>query len=156
MEINLTPEEARLVEHAVEAVAKYNSIRHSRGGIDTLYSFILSDSGAIHDGACYEAYLGHAGICGERHAIANMILRESYAAKIESIVVADPVPAVQEEGTPPCGTCRHQIWSHGSPATTVILLQYIRESDGWTFPKQEKYSIGELYPHPSPNQSLWK
>jgi len=102
MKINLSPEEDQLVEYAKEAVARYNTIRHATGGIDTLYSFILSDSGMIHDGACYETYLGHASVCGERHAIANMVLRESYAAKIKSIVVADPVPAAQENGTTPC------------------------------------------------------
>jgi cytidine deaminase len=156
MEINLTPEEERLVEHAKGAVARYNTIRHARGGIDTLYAFLLSDSGTIHDGACYETYLGHASVCGERHAIANMVLRESYAAKIKSIIVADPVPAAQEHGTTPCGTCRHLIWSHGTPETTIIPMQYIQGRDGWTFPKLEKYSIAELYPRPAPTESLWK
>ncbi len=43
--MDLTPEENRLVEYAKEAIVKYNTIRHANGGIDTLYSFLLSDSG---------------------------------------------------------------------------------------------------------------
>jgi cytidine deaminase len=156
MDITLTPEEKRLVEYAKDAIVRYNTIRHSNGGIDTLYSFLISASGKIHDGACYEPNLAHATVCGERHAIANMILQESYQAKIKSIVVADPVPEVQDHGTPPCGTCRHLIWSHGTPETTVILMQYIQGKDGWTFPKLEKYTAKDLYPLPyEPKEGLW-
>ena len=156
MDFELTPEEKRLAEHAKEAVVRYNTMRHANGGIDTLYSFLISDSGEIHDGACYEPNLSHATVCGERHAIANMILQESYKAKIKSIMVADPVPEEREHGTPPCGTCRHLIWSHGTPETTVILIQYIQGKDGWTFPKLEKYTIKELYPLPyKPKEGLW-
>ena len=73
MNIKLTPEEKRLVEYAKDAIVRYNTIRHSNGGIDTLYSFLMSDSGKIHDGACYEPNLSHASICGERHAIATFL-----------------------------------------------------------------------------------
>ncbi|GHO98122.1 hypothetical protein KSF_081700 [Reticulibacter mediterranei] len=145
-----------MIEHAKQAIIKYNMMRHARGGIDTLYAFALSDSGHIHDGASYEPNIAHATVCGERHAIANMILQESYAAKIKSIIVADPVPEVQKHGTPPCGTCRHLIWSQGSPDTTVLLLQYIQEKNGWTFPKLEKYTIKDIYPLPyEPDEHLW-
>lgn len=156
MNIELTAEEQRLVEYAKAAVVKYNTIRHANGGIDTLYAFLLSESGKIYDGACYEAPLSHVTICGERHAIANMILQESYAAKIASIVIADPVPEVQARGRPPCGTCRHLLWSHGSPETTVLLLQYIQRKDGWTFPKLEKYTVQDFYPLPfEEKEGLW-
>lgn len=156
MDIDLTLEEKRLVEYAKEAVLKYNKIRHDKGGIDTLYSFILSDSGKIYDGGCFEANIAHASICAERHTIANMVLQESYKAKIKSIVVADPVSEEQEHGTPPCGTCRHVIWNHGTPETTVILMQYVQGKDGYTFPKIEKYLIKDLYPHPyEPKENLW-
>lgn len=74
--MELTPEEIKLVEYAKEALVRYNTMRHSRGGVDTLYSFILSDSGKIHDGACYESKVAHLSICAERHAIANMILAD--------------------------------------------------------------------------------
>lgn len=156
MDNEFTPDETKLIEYTKEAVVKYNKIRHENGGIDTLYSFILSDSGNIYNGACYEANIPQATICGERHAIANMILQESYKAKIKSIVVFDPVPEVQEKSSPPCGTCRHLIWAHGTPDTSVILMQYIQGKDGWTFPKIEKYSIKDLYPHPyEPKEGLW-
>ena len=52
MDAALTPEEKRLIGHAQQAIIKYNTIRHAHGGIDTLYAFILSESGSIHDGAC--------------------------------------------------------------------------------------------------------
>ncbi len=156
MDVTLTTEEKKLVEYAKKAVVKYNKIRHANGGIDTLYSFLLSDSGKIHEGGCFEPNLAHASVCGERHAITNLILQESYKAKIKSIVVADPVPKVQENITPPCGTCRHLIWTYGTPETTVILMQYIQGKDGWTFPKMEKYLAKDLYPHPyEPIEGLW-
>ena len=76
-----------------------------------------------------------------------MIMQESYKAKIKSIVVADPVPKVQNHGTTPCGTCRHLIWEFGTPKTSVICLQYIRQKSGWIFPKLEKHAIKKLYPN---------
>ncbi|MEK7577612.1 MAG: hypothetical protein AAB492_03285 [Patescibacteria group bacterium] len=156
MDTTLPPEEEKLVEYVKEAIVKYNKVRHANGGIDTLYSFLLSDSGKMYDGASYEPNIAHASVCGERCAIANMVLQESYKAKIKSIVVADPVPNVQEKSTPPCGTCRHLIWSHGTPETSVILIQYIQGKDGWTFPKIEKYLIKDLYPYPyEPIKDLW-
>jgi len=156
MDTEFTPDETRLVEYAKEAIVKYNKIRHMNGGMDTLYSFLLSDKGNIYDGASFEPNIAHASVCAERCAIANMVLQESYKAKTKSIAVADPVPEVQEKGTPPCGTCRHLIWSHGTADTTVILMQYIQGRNGWTFPKIEKYSIRDFYPFPyEPIEGLW-
>lgn len=140
--------EKRLIEHAKEAVVKYNKLRKSRGGIDTLYAFVMSDSGKIYDGACFETSISNSNICGERHAMANMILNESYKAKVKHVVIADPVPSVQKSSTTPCGTCRHVIWEMGTPNTTVICIQYIQKKDGWIFPKIEKHKIKNLYPHP--------
>lgn len=156
MNIQLTEEERNLIEHAKKAIVRYNETRHANGGIDTLYSFLLSDSGKIYDGASYEPNIAHASVCAERCAITNMVLQESYKAKIKSIVVADPVPEIQKNGTPPCGTCRHLIWSHGTPETAVILMQYVQGKNGWNFPKIEKYFIKDFYPHPyEPVEGLW-
>jgi cytidine deaminase len=157
MTTKLTPTEKRLIEYAKRAIVRYNKIRHKKGGVDTLYSFVLSDSGKIYDGACFEPNIAQATTCGERHAIANMIMNESYSAKIKAIVVADPVPQVQKKSTTPCGTCRHLIWAHGTPTTSVILMQYILGKRGWTFPKMEKYTAKELYPHPyePADQNIW-
>lgn len=154
--MELTKDETTLVEHSKDAVIKYNRMRHKTGGIDTLYSFILTDSGTLIDGACLEPGIVHATICGERHAIANMVLQESYAARIKSIVVADPVPNVQIHGRFPCGTCRNLIWEFGTPETTVLLIQYIRDVEDYTFPRIEKYTICDLYPHTyEPPENLW-
>lgn len=161
MEGDLTQNEQKLVAHAKEGVAKYNTQRHARGGQDTLYGFLMTQEGHIYDGAAFEPNIAQATTCGERHAIANLVMNESYDSKIESIVVADPVPRIQEKGTPPCGTCRHLIWQFGSPDTSVIFMQYIQGRDEkedliWTFPKMEKHLIKDLYPYPyEPNSHLW-
>lgn len=147
MTIRLTPNEQELVDYSKKAIVKYNKLRKAKGGIDTLYAFLMSDSGKIYEGACLEVNIQHANICAERHAIANMILKESYKAKIESIVVTDPVPEVQKNSTPPCGTCRHLIWEFGTPITTIICIQYIQRKNGWIFPKMEKHTIKKLYPN---------
>ena len=158
MNIKLTQDELGLVEHAKRSIVRYNRQRHARGGKDTLYSFLLSESGSIYDGAAFEPNISHAVVCGERHAIANLVMNESYDSKILNIVVADPVPSVQENFTPPCGTCRHLIWQFGNADTSVILIQYIQgENEVWTFPKIEKLTISDLYPYPyEPVEGLWK
>jgi cytidine deaminase len=154
--LNLTEDEHKLIEYAKAAVADHNAMRHSKGGIDTLYSFLISDSGQIYDGASFEPSIAHSSFCGERCAIANMVLKESYSAKIKSIVVADPVPEIQVNSTPPCGTCRHVIWQFGKPNASVILMQYIQRANGWDFPKKEKLYIKDLYPYPyEPIEGLW-
>lgn len=85
-----------------------------------------------------------------------MVLDEAYKAKIKCIVVADPVPEVQENSTPPCGTCRHLIWQFGMPNTSVICMQYIQRKNDWIFPKIEKHFIKDLYPYPyEPKEDLW-
>lgn len=156
MGVGLTLEETRLVEYAKEVIVKYNQMRHANGGIDTLYAFLLSENGQVYDGASFESNLPHAAVCAERFAIADMVLHESYAGKIKAIVVADPVPEVQVRSTPPCGTCRHLIWSHGRPDTRVILMQYIQTREGWIFPKLEALTVKDLYPYPyEPKQGLW-
>jgi len=145
--VTFTSDEKKLIDYAKKAVVKYNRLRKSKGGIDTLYSFVMSDSGKIHDGACLESDLSNGGLCAERHAIANMILKESYKAKVKAIIVADPVPEVQKQSTPPCGTCRHTIREFGKSNTSVICMQYIKLKNKWTFPKIEKYKINKLYPY---------
>ncbi len=55
MAIKLTAPEKKLITHAKKAVVRYNQMRHKNVGLDTLYSFLISDSGKIHDGACFES-----------------------------------------------------------------------------------------------------
>ncbi len=162
MNDELTTTEQALLEHAKAGVARYNTRRHARGGIDTLYAFLVTTEGNRYDGAAFEPNLAHATVCGERHALANMVMNEGYGSKIASIVIADPVPTQQVRGTPPCGTCRHLIWQFGTPQTSVLLVQYIQHQDedaalSWTFPRIEKHLIRDLYPYPyEPNPDLWK
>lgn len=152
----LSSVEKQLVEHSKKAIAQYHLMRQRKGGVDTLYSFVLSDIGNIYDGSCFEANLVHATLCAERHAIANLVMNECYQSRIKAIVIADPVPKTQKHRTPPCGTCRHIIWAQGTPGTTVILMQYIQTKGGWIFPVVEKRSIRDFYPYPyEPNPSVW-
>lgn len=147
MAIRLTKDEQKLVDYAKEAIVKYNKQRKAKGGIDTIYAFVLSDSGKIYDGACLESTIGSARVCAERLAIGIMFLKETYKSKIRSVVTFDPVPEKQEYSSTPCGTCRHTIWEYGTPNTTIICGQYIQRKNGWEFlPKMEKYTIKELYP----------
>ncbi len=146
--VDFTSDEKKLIDHAKKAIVKYNQLRKTTGGIDTLYAFVMSDSGKIYDGACLETNLSNGNICAERHAIANMILQETYKAKLKIVIVADPVPKIQEHSTTPCGACRHVIRELGKPDATVICMQYIQRKKDWIFPKIEKHKIKELYPHP--------
>ena len=145
---NLNSDEKRLIEHAKKAIVRYNKQRKAKGGMDTLYAFVMSDSGKIYDGACFETTISNSNICGERHAIANMVLKETYKAKIKHVVVADPVPKLQKKSTTPCGTCRHVIWEFKTSNTTVICIQYMQQKNGWVFPRIEKHTIKKLYPLP--------
>lgn len=148
MVIQLTSEEQKLVDYAKKAVVKYNKQRHAKGGIDTIYAFVLSDSGKIYDGACLESTIS-AGVCAERIAIGSMFTNETYSSKIVSVVILDPVPEPQEYSTNPCGLCRHVIWEYGTHKTTIICGQYIQLKNGWKFvPKMEKYTTNQLYPKP--------
>jgi cytidine deaminase len=148
MTIRLTKDEQKLVDHAKAAIVRYNKKRHAKGGIDTIYAFVLSDSGKIYDGACLESAIS-AGVCAERIAIGTMFLKETYKSKIKIVVTFDPVPEEQEYSSTPCGACRHVIWEYGTPNTTIICGQYIQRKNGWEFlPKMEKYTIKELYPKP--------
>ena len=157
MKSDLTQGEQNLFEYAKEAIIKHNKLRHSRGGVDTLYSFLLSERGHIYEGAAFEPNIQHATVCAERHAITNLVLNESYDSKIKSIIIADPVPNIQEKSTPPCGTCRHLIFTHGNPDTSVILVQYILGKKGWTFPVVEKFTAEYFYPYPyDPVEGLWE
>ena len=156
MDTKLTSREEQLVEHAKQAIVKYNKFRQGKGGIDTLYDFLITEDGNIYEGAAFEPPMAHATVCGERHAMANMVMENGYDTKIESIIVADPVPSVQIHGRFPCGTDRNLIWKFGKPDTSVILMQYIRKDNSWTFPKLEKFTIEELYPHQyEPPEDLW-
>ena len=152
MEIQLTEEEQKLVEYSKESIIKYNKIRHAKGDIDTLYAFLISESGKVYDGAALEPSI----VCAEKHAIASLTLQESHKAKIKSIVIAAPVPEIQIMGTPPCVACREAIWNHGISETAIILVQYIQSKTDWTFPKIEKYVIKDFYPLPyEPISGLW-
>lgn len=156
MNSQLTKDEEKLLEHSKKAVINYNRSHHKYGDLDTLYGFILSERGNFYDGMCLEPGIAHATVCGERAALCRMVMEEGYTGKIKSIIVADPVPSEQPHGRFPCGTCRNLINNFGTPKTTIILLQYIRNGEEYTFPKTEKFTITDLYPFDyEPPKNLW-
>jgi len=71
MTIRLTPNEQELVDYSKKAIVKYNKLRYTKGGIDTLYAFLMSGSRKIYEYACLEVNIQHANIYAERHAIAK-------------------------------------------------------------------------------------
>ncbi len=147
MAIKLTGDEKKLVDHAKNAVLRYNKLRVSNGELATIYAFVLSSSGKIYDGACLESTIGSGAICAERVAIGTMFVKETYKSKIKCVVLFDPVPKKQDYASTPCGTCRHVIWQYGKTNTTVLCGQYMLKNNKWHFiPKMEKYTISQLYP----------
>lgn len=147
--VAFSSDEKKLIGYARNKVLQYCKLRKSKGFCDLFYSFVLSDSGRIYDGAAAESNQPQAGFCAERHAIANMLLAETEKAKIVSILVAGPVPKKSKEAATPCGICRIMIHEFSTSKTSVLCSDFIRKGKGWVvFPKIDKYSIKELYPHP--------
>ena len=148
MVIELSKDERKLVDYSKKAVVRYNKQRHAKRGIDTIYAFVLSNSGKVYDGACLESTIS-ASVCAERAAIANMFTKETYSSEILCVVTFDPVPKKQEYSSTPCGLCRHVTWEHGNAKTPIICGQYIQRKGAWEFvPEMEKYKPEELYPKP--------
>ena len=142
-------EEKKLIEYAKKTIIKYCKERRKKGLYDIIYAFVLSNSGKIYTGACFESNLTQANICAETHAISNMVLAETEKAKVRSLLVAGPVPRESKRSITPCGRCRHVINEFGTPNTTVLCSEFIKLKKGWKlFPKIQKYTIRELYLFP--------
>lgn len=147
--VAFSSDEKKLIGYARSKVLQYCKLRKSKGFYDLFYSFVLSDSGKIYGGVASESKQPQAGFCAERHAIANMLLAETEKAKIVSILVAGPVPKKSKESATPCGICRIRIHEFSTSKTSVLCSDFIRKEKGWfVFPKVDKYTITELYPHP--------
>jgi cytidine deaminase len=146
---NFTLEEKKLIEYAKKKIFQYSKMRKEQGLYDIIYAFVLSESGKIYNGACFESTLPQCNICAERHAIANLILAETEKARIKCIFVAGPVPRKSKKTIAPCGMCRHVINEFSTQKTSIICSEFIRNEKNWEmFPRIDKYKIKELYPHP--------
>jgi len=147
--VKFNSNEKKLIDYARKKILQYCKMRKSKGLNDIIYSFVLSDSGKIYDGASIICNLRQAGYCAERHAIGNMLLAESEKAKIVSLFVAGPVQRKSAKAITPCGICRILIDEFSTPKSTVICSEFIRNEKNWTvFPRIDKYNAKELYPHP--------
>ena len=116
--------------------------------LDTLVSYAMSESGKIYSGSPVDFLKVSACVHAEMMAIGNLRNEEGDCAKVKCVLNAGPVPADDLECTKPCGICRLFIHESGTAKTTVICTCFVRKRMGWNFfPKMEKYTIGELYPH---------
>jgi len=149
MKLDLTKDEKRLVAYAKKKTLLNCKKRKSNGLCDQLVAFVLSESGKIYDGVCFESELPTTNICGEAHAIANMMMAETKVAKIKSILVTSPFPRETDKGPMPCGKCRHTIHEFGTPKTTVLSGAFVKKGKDWIiFSQLDKYNAFKLYPNP--------
>lgn len=97
-------------------------------------SYVLSESGNIYHGV---PFLTARMIHGEESAIGAMVTEEGTSSRLKMIlIVGSP-----EEPIVPCGMCRVAIHSYGVKEATVLCADQ-------SVSRIERYSIGELYPHP--------
>ncbi len=137
-----------MVDYAKLKVLEYSRMRKSKGLYDVIYAFILSENNNFYDGVPLELPSG-VGFCAERHAIANMILKETEKARIKSILVASPVPTHLNKPLTPCSACRLAINEFGINKTTILCSEFIRRDNTWeVFPNVWKCNIKDLYPLP--------
>lgn len=146
--MKFTKDEKKLIEYAKQRILEYAKMRKSLGLYDTIYAFILSESKSIYEGTPLDLP-SSTGFCAERHAIANMILKESEKAKIKVLLAVGPVPQESTKPSTPCGACRLAISEFGSEKTIILCSTFVRKKDGWViFPKIKRFKIEELYPYP--------
>ena len=146
--MKLTEDEKKLIEFKIFFFAEYSKMLKTENLYDIILAFILSENDKMRVGISLELPSG-VGFCAERHAIANMILKETEKAKIKVLLVAGPVPKSFNKPLTPCSACRLAINEFGTERTTVICSEFIRNEKGWeTFPKMWKFKIKDLYPLP--------
>lgn len=81
-------------------------------------SALRSASGKVYVGCNVENAAFPIGGCAEHHAIANAVMAEGPALRIEAIAVAALDDADRPVPIPPCGACRQFIFEFG-PAALV-------------------------------------
>lgn len=144
-----TKEEKDLIEYAKKRVFELCKLRKSKEFHDTLYAFVLSESGKIYGGVPLECFQPNGSCCAERIALANMRLAETEKAKAVCILISDPAPNKKIKATMPCGTCRSVFTEFAKEDATVLCTSFIRKKDNWEiFARIDKYKARELYPHP--------
>lgn len=141
------------IERAQERIRDHAETRRQADLADQIYAVVQSEAGSLYDGIPFETSLAQFDFCAERHAINNMLYAEPESARLETLLVATPVPDDSVAPPTPCGACRHAI-DEFSDDGVVYCTTYVREPDGWAmFPALDRYSATELYPdhqgHPS-------
>jgi len=148
--MKLNEYEKKLVEHAKKRVLQLLKMRRRKGLYDSLYAFVMSDSGKVYEGTFIDTKINGAGTCAERVAIANMLLNETELAKVKHVVVIAPVG--KGGNLTPCAACRGVIDEYSDGKATVICLgAHILSTEpdiSKLFKNIRKFTIRELYPEP--------
>lgn len=132
----LTEREADFVDRVKPRLKRFLELCEEKGIEPGAGSYVLSDSNNIYHGVPFSVA---REIHGEENAIGNMVSEEGINAKLSMLlVVGGP-----SEIIPPCGMCRVAIERYATKNPT-ILCSHLDLS------KIEKFTIRELYPHPSP------
>lgn len=144
--MNQSAAKTGFIERARERILDHAQTRRQAGLTDRIYAVVQSEAGSLYDGIPFETSMPQFDFCAERHAINNMLYAEPETARLESLLVATPVPDESAAPPTPCGACRHAI-NEFSDDATVYCTTFLREADGWTmFPELDRYTAAELYP----------
>jgi cytidine deaminase len=149
--MKLNDHEMKLLEYAKKRIPVLFGKRRERGVLDTLFAFVISDSGKIYEGKSFESEICNGPICCERGAIANMALEETEKARIKSVLVFGPVG--KEGNLTPCGLCRAVIHEYSDGKATILCTGGYFERKDTDFEdiikkNLRKFTIKELYPEP--------
>jgi cytidine deaminase len=148
--MRLNIDEKKLIEHAKIRVPKLLKLRRKKGVYDTLFAFLMSDSGNIYEGIPLLTDMFNGTIHAETNAIANMRLKETEKAKIRAIFIVSPEG--KGGNLTPCGMCRAIIHQYSSGKATVLCSQAYMLNTDFDFSKLfksiRKFTIKELYPEP--------
>ncbi len=149
--MNFNKDELKLIEFAKDKIKKYGQMRKNNWLYDIIFAFVLSENNDIYEWIPLELPSG-IGFCAERHAIANMVLKETEKVKIKAVLIAGPVPENNDKlYYTPCGACRLAIYEFWGKDTIILSMNYIRTDTWWNRWTIWKFKLQELYPYPWSN-----
>jgi cytidine deaminase len=98
---------------------------------------LLTTSGEIYTGCCFECACNNLGLCAERAAVFNAV--SNGHRKFTAIAVASNV---LKELTPPCGACRQVLNEFAVDGFLVILVHPEGEHQTFTLESLLPHSFG--------------
>lgn len=106
-----------LITRAVECL---NPVEVDGDWYGDVASVLVTDKGNIYKGVCVDAGSG-AGFCAERSAIAQMFTNKEYKVK-KLVAVWNNNPQKDVYVLPPCGVCRHFMFSRLENALDIEIV----------------------------------